>query len=136
MEQEQVRLYMRDVAYGAFREAVANAGQVLAWYREYREPAPLERGYRELDWVLTEHALLRIEIVPTAIDISTFMRAHFSRITRYYRIVQGAEGYQRVLNRVVIKCANGETCEMMRPLDEVMDKVKVEDFARLAELLG
>lgn len=136
MEKEPFRLYMRDVAYRAYNEAVANAGDFQAWYREYREPATIEKGYSELDWVLTEKSLLRIQVAPGSIEISTFQRDSIVRISRYHIIVQKHDRYEHILNRVVVKFSNGEACEMMRPLDEIVDKTKVVGFATLSALLG
>ena len=136
MEQEPFRLYMREVAYGAYSEAAANAGQLLAWYREYREPAAIDKGYSELDWVLTEKALLRIQVSPNSIEISTFMLSKLIRVTRHYIIAQKQDHYDKVLNRVVVKFNNGEACELMRPLDEIINKENHGGFATLVGLLG
>ena len=136
MEQEPFRLYMRDVAYRAYSEAATNAGQLQAWYREYREPATIEKGYSELDWVLTEKSLLRIQIAPASIEISTFMRETIVRVSRYFIIIQNQEHYENVLNRVVVKFNNGEACELMRPLDEIITKEKTGEFTNLVSLLG
>ena len=136
MEQEPFRLYMREVAYRAYSEAVTNAGQFQAWYREYREPALIEKGYSELDWVLTEKALLRIQISPTSIEISTFMRDTIVRVSRYYIIVQNKDHYENVLNRVVVKFNNGEACELMRPMDEIINDEKMGGFSILVGMLG
>lgn len=136
MENEPFRLYMRDVAYRAYNDAVANAGQYQAWYREYREPAYIEKGYSELDWILTEKSLLRIQVSPTAIEISTFMRDTIVRVSRYYIIVQNKDNYENVLNRVVVKFANGEACELMRPLEEIVHNEKSTGFTDLVGLLG
>lgn len=136
MEQEPFRLYMRDVAYRAYSEAVTNAGEFQAWYREYREPNSDEKGYTELDWVLTEKSLLRIQIAPSSIEISTFMRDMIVRVTRYYIIVQKQDRYEDVLNRVVVKFSNGEACELMRPLEEIITREKIGEFTNLVGLLG
>jgi hypothetical protein len=127
---------MREVAYSAYSEAAANAGQFLAWYREYREPAAIEKGYSELDWVLTEKSLLRIQISPTSVEISTFMLSKLIRISRYYIIAQKQDHFDNVLNRVVVKFNNGEACELMRPLDEIINNEKTGGFAALVGLLG
>jgi hypothetical protein len=136
MEQEPFRLYMRDVAYHAYSEAVTNAGPFLAWYREYREPAAIEKGYSELDWVLTEKSLLRIQVAPASIEISTFMRETIVRVSRYFIIFQKQDHYENVLNRVVVKFNNGEACELMRPLDEIIAKEKIGGFSNLVGQLG
>ena len=136
MGPEPFRLYMREVAYSAYSEAVANAGPFQAWYREYREPAAIEKGYSELDWVLTEKSLLRIQIAPNSIEINTFSRDAVVRVIRYYIIVQKQDHYENVLNRVVVKFSNGEACELMRPLDEIIDKEKTGGFNNLIGLLG
>jgi hypothetical protein len=136
MGQDPFRLYMREVAYRAYSEAAANAGQFLAWYREYREPAAIEKGYSELDWVLTEKSLLRIQISPTSVEISTFMLSKLIRISRYYIIAQKQDHFDNVLNRVVVKFNNGEACELMRPLDEILNNEKTGGFATLVGLLG
>lgn len=136
MEQEPFRLYMREVAYSAYREAAANAGQFRAWYREYREPAAIEKGYSELDWILTEKALLRIQISPSSIEISTFLLSKLIRVTRNYIIAQKQDHYEHVLNRVVAKFNNGEACELMRPLEEVIGQEKEGGYEALVALLG
>jgi len=136
MENESFRLHMRDVAYRAYQEAVANAGQIQTWYREYREPAVIEKGYSELDWILTAKSLLRLQISPTAIEISTFMRDSIVRVSRYYIIVQNKDHYENVLNRVVVKFSNGEACELMRPLEEFDSHENTADFSTLIILLG
>jgi len=136
MEQEPFRLYMREAAYNAYSEAAANAGPFLAWYREYREPAAIEKGYIELDWVLTEKALLRIQISPNSIEISTFMLNKLIRVTRNYLIVQKQDHYEHILNRVVAKFNNGEACELMRPLEEIISQEKVGGYTTLVGLLG
>jgi hypothetical protein len=136
MEQETFRMYMRDVAHSAYSEAVAGAGQFLAWYREYREPAEIEKGYIELDWVLTEKALLRIQVSPSSIEISTFLINKLIRVTRNYKIVQKQDHYEHILNRVVAKFNNGEACEMMRPLEDIINKEQTSGFSYLVSLLG
>jgi len=136
MENEPFRLYMREVAYQAYVEAVSNAGQYQAWYREYREPAYIEKGYSELDWILTEKSLLKIQISPTSIEISTFMRDTIVRVSRYYIIMQNQDCYRKALNRVVVKFANGEACELMRPMEEVISNDNSSGFANLVSLLG
>ena len=136
MEQEAFRMYMRDVAHSAYSEAVAGAGQFLAWYREYREPAEIEKGYIELDWVLTEKALLRIQVSPSSIEISTFLLSKLIRVTRNYKIVQKQDHYEHILNRVVAKFNNGEACEMMRPLEDIINKEQTSGFSQLVSLLG
>ena len=136
MEQEPFRIYMRDVAYSAYSEAVAGAGQFLAWYREYRQPAEIEKGYSELDWVLTEKALLRILVSPSSIEISTFLLSKLIRVTRNYKIVQKQDHYEHVLNRVVAKFNNGEACEMMRPLEDIINGEQTGGFGHLVSLLG
>ncbi len=136
MEQEPFRIYMRDVAYSAYSEAVAGAGQYLAWYREYRQPAEIEKGYSELDWVLTEKALLRIQVSPSSVEISTFLLSKLIRVTRNYKIVQKQDHYEHVLNRVVAKFNNGEACEMMRPLEDIINGEQTGGFGHLVSLLG
>jgi hypothetical protein len=136
LEQEPFRLYMREVAHQAYSEAAANAGEFLAWYREYREPSAIDKGYTELDWVLTEKALLRIQISPNSVEVSSFMLNKLIRISRYYLIIQKQDHYEHVLNRVVAKFNNGEACELMRPLDEIIDKERVGGYTTLVGLLG
>ena len=136
MEQEPFRIYMRDVAHSAYNEAVAGAGQFLAWYREYRQPAEIEKGYSELDWVLTEKALLRIQVSPSSIEISTFLLSKLIRVTRNYKIVQKQDHYEHILNRVVAKFNNGEACELMRPLEDIINKEQTGGFSHLVSLLG
>ena len=136
MEQEPFRMYMRDVAHSAYSEAVAGAGQFLAWYREYRQPAEIEKGYSELDWVLTEKALLRIQVSPSSIEISTFLLSKLIRVTRHYKIVQKQDHYEHILNRVVAKFNNGEACEMMRPLEDIINGEQTGGFGHLVSLLG
>jgi len=136
MEQEPFRLYMREVAYSAYREAAANAGDFMAWYREYREPAAIEKGYSELDWILTEKALLRIQISPNSVEISNFMLSKLIKVTRHYIIVQKQDHYEHILNRVVCKFNNGEACELMRPLEDVISREKGGGYEALVALLG
>ncbi len=136
MEQEPFRMYMRDVAYSAYSEAAAGTGQFLAWYREYRQPAEIEKGYSELDWVLTEKALMRIQVSPTSIEISNFLLSKLIRVTRHYIIVQKQDRYEHILNRVVAKFNNGEACELMRPLEDVINKEQTGAFGHLVGLLG
>ncbi|MEQ8201870.1 MAG: hypothetical protein ABRQ24_10675 [Syntrophomonadaceae bacterium] len=136
MEQEPFRIYLRDVAYSAYSEAAAGAGELLAWYREYRQPAEIEKGYTELDWVLTEKALLRVQVSPSSVEISTFMLNKLIRVTRHYIIVQKKENYEHVLNRVVAKFNNGEACELMRPLEDIINKEQTGGFSHLVSLLG
>ena len=136
MEHEPFPMYMRDVAYSAYSEAAAGAGQFLGWYREYRQPAEIEKGYSELDWVLTEKALLRIQVSPSSIEISTFILSKLIRVTRHYIIVQKQDRYEHVLNRVVAKFNNGEACELMRPLEDIINKEQTSGFSNLVKLLG
>ena len=136
MEQEPFRMYMRDVAHSAYSEAITGAGQFLAWYREYREPAEIEKGYSELDWVLTEKALMRIQVSPSSIEISTILLSKLIRVARNYKIVQKQDHYEHVLNRVVAKFNNGEACEMMRPLEDIINKEQTSGFSHLVSLLG
>ena len=136
MEQEPFRIYLRDVAYSAYSEAAAGGGELLAWYREYRQPAEIEKGYTELDWVLTEKALLRVQVSPSSVQISTFMLNQLIRVTRHYIIVQKKENYEHVLNRVVAKFNNGEACELMRPLEDIINKEQTGGFSHLVSLLG
>lgn len=136
MEQEPFPMYMREVAYSAYSEAASSAGSLLAWYREYREPAEIEKGYSELDWILTEKALMRIQVSPSSIEISTFILSKLIRVSRYYKIVQKKDHYEHILNRVVAKFNNGEACELMRPLEDIINKEQTSSFSNLVKLLG
>jgi len=132
MQDIESQLYLSKISYPVLERTVIHSGEIRAWYRASRKALDSEGGFREVNWFLTDKALIRQEIKEKEIFFVSFYLESISRVERFYD-VNPAATKEAVLRRLVIFFNDGKCCDLLMP--SLQFQGDLAGFERLAAML-
>ncbi len=129
----QTNLYLSELSFKALQGILPDISGIKAWYRASRKAQDHQNSFREVNWFLTESALIRQEINQREIFFVSFMLKEVCRIESYYDIKQDLRP-DIILRRVALIFNDGKSCELTVP--SLQFNGDIEGFKRLVAMLG
>lgn len=94
-----------------------------------------KQSYTQVDWILTEKALVQMRVTSGDIVITSYPRQLVSKVERHFGVVRGWGGdWKPVLTGVSVVLKGGETCRLLPPQD-ADHEMSVAEYEKMVGLL-